>query len=652
MDPITQQQALAAAGAAGGEGLYVDDVFSTYLYEGNNSTQTITNGIDLSGEGGLVWIKGRGPTTWQHIWVDTVRGATKHLSSNSSTGEQTAPNTVPSFSSTGFTAGTDSQVNYTNEGFASWTFRKAPGFFDVVTYTGDGVAGRTVAHNLGSSPGMIVVKRTDTTGGWWTYHRSLGATQYLSLNNTTAALTGSTLWNDTNPTSSVFSLGTNTGVNASGGTYVAYLFAHDDAQFGENEDESIIKCGSYTGTTSGVDLNLGFEPQWVMIKRASGTASVYTNWYMFDNMRGVVTGGTDTPLAANLNTQENGTYLYGTGNPANLIEFSSTGIRVDPGGSQFTAVNTANEDYIYIAIRRPHKPPESGTDVFAATTTSSTASFTTGFPVDMNITKPRPSSQSYLGSRLTGNNAYLVTHLTDAEASINGLWDFALNTTFDANAYGGSAVQWSFRRAPGFFDMVAYTGTGVVRTVDHNLTVAPELMIFKKRNGSIGWVVYHQFLGASNYLFLNSNSGYGLDSKLFNSTAPTASNFTVGTSTYTNASSDTYIAYLFASLPGISKVGSYIGTGSTLNVDCGFTAGARFVLIKRMDNGGTGDWYVWDSTRGIVSGNDPYLLLNSTAAEVTSTDYIDPLNSGFTVTSSAPTALNASGGTYIFLAIA
>ena len=117
-----------------------------------------------------------------------------------------------------------------------------------------------------------------------------------------------------------------------------------------------------------------------------------------------------------------------------------------------------------------------------------------------------------------------------------------------------------------------------------------------------------------------------------------------------NASGETYIAYLFATLAGVSKVGSYTGTGADLNVDCGFSSGSRFILIKRTDS--TGDWYVWDSLRGITAGNDPYLLLNSTAAEVTSTDYIDPLSSGFTVTSSAPAALNASGGSYIFLAIA
>jgi hypothetical protein len=117
-----------------------------------------------------------------------------------------------------------------------------------------------------------------------------------------------------------------------------------------------------------------------------------------------------------------------------------------------------------------------------------------------------------------------------------------------------------------------------------------------------------------------------------------------------NGSGQAIVAYLFASCPGVSKVGSYTGTAATQIINCGFTGGARFVLIKRID--ASGDWYVWDSARGIVAGNDPYLLLNSTAAEVTSTDYVDTAASGFELTSTAPAAINASGGTYIFLAIA
>ena len=131
---------------------------------------------------------------------------------------------------------------------------------------------------------------------------------------------------------------------------------------------------------------------------------------------------------------------------------------------------------------------------------------------------------------------------------------------------------------------------------------------------------------------------------------PTSTQVYIGTNDAVNKSAATYVAYLFASCPGVSKVGSYTGTGTTKQIDCGFTGGARFVLIKRTDS--TGDWYVYDSARGIVSGDDPYLLINSTAAEVTNTDYVDTYSAGFELSSTAPAGLNANGGTYIFLAIA
>jgi hypothetical protein len=130
--------------------------------------------------------------------------------------------------------------------------------------------------------------------------------------------------------------------------------------------------------------------------------------------------------------------------------------------------------------------------------------------------------------------------------------------------------------------------------------------------------------------------------------------FSVGYSgvTYntTNTSGGNYVAYLFATCAGVSKVGSYTGTGGLQTVNCGFTTGARFALIKRADS--TGDWWTYDSARGITSGNDPYLLMNSTAAEVTGTNYVDTTGVGFQVTAAAPAGLNAVGGTYIFLAIA
>ena len=200
---------------------------------------------------------------------------------------------------------------------------------------------------------------------------------------------------------------------------------------------------------------------------------------------------------------------------------------------------------------------------------------------------------------------------------------------------------------------MAYEGSSSAKTVSHNLGVAPEMIIFKNRTDAINWIVYHKDTGTDSSVDvteLDTSDALRTSTAFFNSTQPTSSVFTVGTASHTNFSGRGYIAYLFATVAGVSKVGSYSGTGSDVNVDCGFTSGARFVLAKRTDS--SGDWFVWDTTNGIVAGDDPYLLLNTNAAQVTNTDYIDPLSSGFTITSNAQSDLNANGGTYLFLAIA
>jgi hypothetical protein len=160
--------------------------------------------------------------------------------------------------------------------------------------------------------------------------------------------------------------------------------------------------------------------------------------------------------------------------------------------------------------------------------------------------------------------------------------------------------------------------------------------------------VYCSALGRDKYLFLNLTNAAGTYTNAWGTVDPTATTFNIDTDAIGTATPT--IAYLFGSVSGVSKVGSYTGTGTTLQINCGFTAGSRFVMIKRTDS--TGDWYVWDTARGISSSNDPYLLINSTAAEVTGTDYIDPLNSGFEISSTAPAAINASGGSYIYLSVA
>jgi hypothetical protein len=313
------------------------------------------------------------------------------------------------------------------------------------------------------------------------------------------------------------------------------------------------------------------------------------------------------------------------------------------------------------------KVPTLGTSVYnaiARTGTGAAANVTgVGFSPDLVITGHRTNPTFGFNKpavdRLRGAKTKIYVDATSAEGATT---DSFLSFNMDGFSLGADGsegnwnensatlINWNFRRAPGFFDEVCYTGTGSNTTQTHNLGVVPELILVKRRDTTGAWDSYSSALANTEYVVLNTTAAKATGATRWNSTTPTSSVFSVGTSTTTNASAGTYVAYLFATCASVSKVGSYTGTGTTQTINCGFTAGARFVLIKRTDS--TGDWYVWDSARGIIAGNDPYLLLNSTAAEVTSTDYIDTYSAGFEISSTAPAAINASAGTFVFLAIA
>ena len=647
---LDQQQQAQKAGTWPSPPIFIEDIFSTYLYTGNGGTQTITNGIDVSGKGGLVWAKCRSDSI-RHSLYDTARGANYQLSTNNTEPSSNAfiGTTAISFTSTGFTTGSFPNTNTNAQTYVSWTFAKQSKFFDIVTYSGNGSAGgQTINHNLGSAPGCIIVKQTNIDVAWRVYHQTQGISKYAVLNSQAAFATdANNPWKT--PTSSTFGVGDGTywtSLNEAGGTYIAYLFAHDAGGFPVSGGGSTngITCGSYTGTGGATvnNVTLGYEPQWVMIKNTSLSTEP---WVMLDNMRGV-TGGSDPRLVANSDASE----AFGT-----ILSFNSTGFTPLTADDK---INGSGLPYIYIAIRRgPMKTPTVGTSVFSPNTTSDDGNaITTGFPVDMFIEGLRAGNaiNQALMDRLRGNGSVLTTSSTNAQSSV-GEGGFASNTTIKPGLFGGGspAIVWNFRRAPNFCDVVCYTGNGSTQTVTHNLGVAPELMIMKKRSvgGTSNWAVYATPLAnVDGYLFLNDTAAVATSSVLWNSTAPTSTVFSLGASTNINQNGETAIAYLFATLAGVSKVGSYTGTGALLTVNCGFTSGARFVLIKRTDS--TGDWWTYDSARGITSGNDPYLFMNSTAAEVTGTNYVDTDTTGFKVTAAAPAGLNANGGTYIFLAIA
>jgi len=630
---------------ASGEITYVEDVFSIDLWDGDGaSTRTITNGIDLAGEGGMVWGKTRS-TSVAHVIADTENGVSKNLFTNTSDALEdrgTGNGSVDQFNSDGFTIGNANNfINYSGHTACSWTFRKCPGFFDVVTYNGNGTAGRTVSHSLGSVPGAIWVKCTSHADSWGCYHRSTGNTKSLYLNSTGSTTTNGTPWNNTSPTSTEFTLGSDNQYNGNGRTYVAYIFAHNDGSFGEDSDEAVIKCGSYTATGSAQTIDLGFEPQFLITKKSNGTGE----WRVNDMMRGITSGGADAQIDANSNSAEI------TGNvTCNLTPsgFISNGSQNDSGGT-----------YIYIAIRRPHKTPTAGTDVFAVDTRGSTGdgnepTYRSTFPVDLQINRNvnYNGGDTQIASRLL-QGRQMHTNLTGQESANSTMMFDYMNGVQTDTGTSTDQYAWMFKRAPGFMDIVTYEGTGSSTGIDHNLGVTPEMKIIKNRDSSSGdWIVGGTAVAGENgYVYINSSAAKVTSSNYWDGGDDSATKFSVRQG---NASSDangqSYIAILFSTLAGISKVGTYTGTANAINVDCGFTNGARFVLIKRLDSSTGGHWYLFDSLRGINSGSDPFIRLNLTNNQG-SADLIDPYNAGFSV-ASGTTNVNYSGGTYIFLAIA
>ena len=658
---------MAAAGAAGG-GLDVDEVFSTFLHTGTGSAQTIANGIDLT-EGGLVWIKDRDSGSRAHYLFDSENLAApnynQYLSSNDTDAIYSASGTGNglggAFTSNGFPV----QGNHSSSGqdYVSWTFRKAPKFFDVVTYSGDGNSTKTISHSLGCQAGMIWVKRLDSSNNWCVWHRdqySYGGNSYEGRLESNIEFGYNTF---DGASSTTFTVKNDTGVNASGGSYVAYVFAHNnnDGGFGPTSDQDIIKCGRYTGNGSnnGPEIDLGFEPQFLLVKRTDGTG----NWITVDSMR-------------NFGSGVNSAYLYVNGNNSEFNDYEL--FRNQSQGFQprqnFSVINGNNANYIYMAIRRgPMATPENATDVFKVdkTASSSNPAYTSGFPVDMGLERRTVNGGNWsISSRLT-HGRFLSSQSNDQE-SVDPEMDFDYMTGWQEQGYAlNDQVAWMWKRAPGYFDVVCYTGGGdatSTHTKKHNLGVAPEMLWVKCRsNNGTNWMVWHKDMNYSTgesytnkaFMNLNNSNAATLSSNYWSYSGNpqmTDSVFSVG-STYdeVNATNRTYIAYLFASVSGVSKVGAYSGNGGTSangngqDIDCGFSNGARFVLIKPSNAGD--HWFLFDSERGIVAGNDATLLLNDNAGESSSSDEIDPLNSGFRVLNQN-NQLNRTGRNYIFYAIA
>ena len=617
--------------------LYTEDLFAATIYVGTGADQTITNGIDLAGEGGFVWIKCMNQTE-SPVWFDAEVGKTGTYYDQLRTDSNEKPSTdqvggVTTFNSDGFTVG-GAQGRTNNTGgftYVAWTFRKAPGFMTSVRYTGSGGTKRNISHDLDAVPGMMIVKRLDEDRDWRVYHKGMGPNYAARLNSTAQPDNLSGFWSGDEPTSTVFTVGNDGDVNTLNGEYIAYLFADDDQRFGKNGDESVIACASFDND-AGVDL--GWEPQWVMTRQRT-LHSDAQDWNMVDAPRVMRFDNYAPTLKANKNDSE------------------SDIVQITPMPNGFDAVSPYyGRGWMSLAIRRPHKPAESGEQIFKASTASGGSTIVTGFDTDWAIYRRRNgTNNTTCGTRFTGNDDTLKVNLDIAMSGSSNSFEFNGRTgRFEYSESLPSPIAWLFSRSAGAFDMITYTGNGTARDIPHNLGAVPELMIYKGLDTSGNWTVHTTAIdGSMQYMYLNLAD----QAATSNVQPPTSEVVSLANDSETNRSGDRFVGWLFASLAGVTSVGSYTGNGESVgsqDIDCGFTAGARFILVKRTDS--SGDWIVFDTVRGIVAGaEDPYLRWNESAQEGVYDDYIDPLASGFTVKTNG-SLINEQGGTYIYLAIA
>ena len=302
--------------------------FDATTYSGQNTTLAITNSGAMQPD--FVWIKKRNGAT-DHNLTDAVRGTNKNLISNSTAAEDTVAR-LTSFNSNGFTlAGNFDNTNISGSTYVGWQWKEgATQGFDIVTYTGDG-ANRTIAHNLGIAPSMMIVKsRSSGTFSWAVYHASIGAGNYLALNATTASTALAAMWNSTAPTLSVFSVGTDNWVNSNAATYVAYLFS---------EVAGYSKFGNYTGNGSadGTFVFLGFRPRFIMWKRSSGVA----NWVILDTSRNTYNLSSSRLFPSVLNAETSAT---------DQMDILSNGFKIRVSGATDVGTNGSGDTYIYAAF--------------------------------------------------------------------------------------------------------------------------------------------------------------------------------------------------------------------------------------------------------------------------------------------------------------
>ena len=595
-----------------------------------NTSRLLCEDIDWT-EGGLLWMKCM-DQNHQHRLYDTERDVRKYIRSDGVFEETETTGGISYWTAKGASHTRDGDANHSvvpeetsnDNKYVSWGFRKSKRFFDVIKWDGDNVNGRTIEHNLKIEPGVIMIKCLSASYSWQVYHRSLGTTSWLHLDTDVQASTANSP-GFANVTNESFDIGNYVGCNASGQKYVAYVFAHDP------EPGSIIKCDSYVGDATHTNVNghkitLGWEPQYLMVKDTSSNG----HWWIYDAQRGGMklydkakmgqATSTGKLLYANMTSQQDNAYDITT---------DATGFWL----SQPTALNETGRTYVYIAIRKgPMRTPTDPKKVFSVSKAygPNRPTYIADFPPDVFWDRGYENTAYWrVATRKMGYN-------TSTTGEPRMYWDRDDNCVNDTNYYSNGFSTWDemkgarygnllqqnpyighmMRRAPGFFDTVGYIGdassvdSNVERSISHNLGVKPEMIVIRtfgndgiagaghpglhKNCGNLPTASASPYNGVqyngSKTIITSGNSTGGWYSgttakEYFGESTDTATDFYVGTAMATNKLYYSYMAYLWATCPKISKVGYYVATGTDLNIDCNFDDTARFVIINKWNSG-------------------------------------------------------------------
>lgn len=601
------------------------------------------------------------------------------------------------------------------------SFKKHKRFCDVVTYVGDNDPNRTIPHELEVEPGLIIIRRFDDftsadpgvyyhgkfsnqgyneSAGFVTGFSLASETQadYLNADLSTPAFFGMSLH-----TESTFSPGlvrgdigtSSTYFNTSGVPYIAFLLAHDPE--GPNGDDGLIAIGHYAGGSTGGQpfVDLGWKPQYLFVKDYNRAG---TNTYgigVMDRMLGGFNHRYD--LSSN--------YYRGDGSTGPMLPSSNLYPNTDaphPDPSGFTHVgsnnpvtNTASGIYLFIAVRDgPYREKESARELFAIAPKIDESDdyrplFTSGFPVDFALKFFTSSSTVRMMSRDTQGyhssvnivGDYLGGGLSDQQFNrfdyADG-WGTGYSTGSGAVDYTEYSAMW--RKSPKFFTTVEYAGDGGQRLLSHDHGKAPDLVIHRSMTTNQPdygqYIVWSPLVGRDKYLNLASDH--------LASTTPSAGGANLD---YINYATETHISFggadainkpgvnsqllMFSSLENVAKIGKYYGTGTVLNINCGFSNHVRFLLIKRLDAAGdwimTGYYNPGGLAQGFTADSDyfyssqtPYRSLNDTSATEFAHDWIRHYDGGFTLNTDPANAgpggtgspdVNADGGEYLYYAI-